>query len=406
MAKHGIGSFLPFLAPLALAAPFIAPELGAAIGIGAGAEGAAGAGALADIGAAAAPEAITAGAAPLAAETAGITLPEVSVTAPAIGGLDAGTAAALSPGLLAPAIDSGSQALPSASSAVGDVLPGTVGSMPGPAAGQEVTTLTNALQPTGPGVALDPPGFGAPASDIPGALQGADPLAAGTGGADFSGGETPGFLSGVSDWFKQNEGLLKGVGAATSLGTLGYQMLNAPKYPTGPTTAQIPGGTPLSAAAGTAGTNAANLMASGNQLTAAPLTGALPAGAEAAIQSSTDAAKAEIRSKFAAMGIPAGSSMEAEALATADQQAGVTRLNEAQTLANQGIQEIGLAQGEGQVQGNELTTLMDTSVKLALARQAGLSNALSNFSRALAGPAVGSGAGSTTLTLPTGTQVA
>lgn len=81
------------------------------------------------------------------------------------------------------------------------------------------------------------------------------------------------------------------------------------------------------------------------QLLSALTTGKLPAGAEAAILQGVNAAKATIRSSYASMGL-SGSTMEATALAQADESAAEQRFTIAQQLATTGLSE---AQISGQI---------------------------------------------------------
>ena len=80
--------------------------------------------------------------------------------------------------------------------------------------------------------------------------------------------------------------------------------------------------------------NAEQLGQQGSALSGALFGGQLPAGAKAAVDQSTQAQKAQVRSTYANLGL-SGSTMEADALAQVDQGAAAQTFN----IANQLFQE-------------------------------------------------------------------
>lgn len=160
----------------------------------------------------------------------------------------------------------------------------------------------------------------------------------------------PGADSGVLDFLKRNQGWLQpAIGLAGSA-------LTQPKIP------QLSN---LQGQANLLGTTASNLVPS-------VTTGQLPAGAENIVQQATDAAKANIRSKYASLGL-SGSSMEAQDLAAADERASGVRFQFASQLTTQGLDAAQMA--------NQAYTQI---ANLQLQQDQGLQNALSNFAAASA----------------------
>lgn len=109
-------------------------------------------------------------------------------------------------------------------------------------------------------------------------------------------------------------------------------------------------------------------------------TGQLPAGAEAAIAQGVNAAKAQIRSTYASMGL-SGSTMEATALGQADESAAEQRFTIATQLASTGLSE---AQISGQI--------YDELMKNQLSQDQSLQSAIADFAASMAGGG-GSGGG-------------
>ena len=124
---------------------------------------------------------------------------------------------------------------------------------------------------------------------------------------------------------------------------------------------------------------AQQLAAQGSQLQQS-LNGALPAGAQSALNQASNAAKARIRSQYAASGL-SGSTMEAQALAGVDESVAAQGFQMADQLYQQGVQESGMA-------SNLYNQLMQVNAQ----SDAALSSSIGNFSTALAG---GGGSGLT-----------
>lgn len=82
----------------------------------------------------------------------------------------------------------------------------------------------------------------------------------------------------------------------------------------------------------------------GNALDSAIFGGQLPAGAQAAVNQSTQAQKAQVRSTYANLGL-SGSTMEADALAQVDQAAAAQTFNFAQNLLQTGLGQLGASSG-------------------------------------------------------------
>jgi len=125
-------------------------------------------------------------------------------------------------------------------------------------------------------------------------------------------------------------------------------------------------------------------MAQATQNINAPVTRALPVGTHAAIDQAANAAKAQIRSSFAAMGINPTSTMAKEQLAQVDQEAAVQKFNAAKGLAQIGLSEVTGAQTAESMAGQDLTQLMNAKIK----QDEALQLALARFAGGIAGPAV------------------
>ena len=118
---------------------------------------------------------------------------------------------------------------------------------------------------------------------------------------------------------------------------------------------------------------AAQLGAEGTTLQSYLTTGTLPPGAQAAVDQATNAAKAQIRSNYANLGLT-GSTMEASAMNQADQNAAAMTFQIADQL---------LAQGANFTQ---LSTQLYTNIlNLTVQQDAAFQQALGNFAGGLAG---------------------
>lgn len=106
----------------------------------------------------------------------------------------------------------------------------------------------------------------------------------------------------------------------------------------------------------------------GNQNLQALQTGALPAGAQAGIDEAAQAAKAQISSQFARLGLT-GSTSETEALASVDQQAASQKFNDLMSVSQLGLQEVGGANSlYSQIMQSEIQS--DQQTQDAIARLA------------------------------------
>jgi hypothetical protein len=103
------------------------------------------------------------------------------------------------------------------------------------------------------------------------------------------------------------------------------------------------------------------------------LNGALPAGAQSALNQASNSAKARIRSTYAASGL-SGSTMEAQALAGVDQTVAAQGFQMADQLYQQGVQESGMA-----------SNLYNQIMQVNAQSDAALASSIGNFSAALAG---------------------
>lgn len=368
--KPGFLQALPFLAaPAALATGgLLAPAL-----FGAEAAGLGGA----EAGGLLAGEAAGAGAA------AGIPSAEALLAAPFTAGAGAGVTTPLSAGALAGFSDAAISGLPDAISGLG----GIAGAVPEAATAGAIPAATQAIGDSLPGVsgALTPTASQAPLESniFTATLAPNDPAGAIGPASDLSFADEANLIDpsradiGVGeggDWFSKATAALNNplvrAGVAGG-GLLASGLMN---------TSTPPGSGPLTAAAGTSTTNAANLRSMANPNLNAINTGALPAGAQSAIQQATGAAKASIRSKFAGMGL-SGSSMEGQELASVDQQAATQRFQQSQELAKLGLQESGLASGQEALASEDFLALMNARVR----QDDRLANALARFSGAFAG---------------------
>lgn len=108
----------------------------------------------------------------------------------------------------------------------------------------------------------------------------------------------------------------------------------------------------------------------GQQMTEPLLTGQLPAGYQSALDRMQRGAEAQIKSRYAQMGL-SGSSMERQELAAVPQQMETQRLQIAQSLAAQGMQSMGLS-----------NTAYNQLAQATLAQDKELANALATFGAA------------------------
>jgi hypothetical protein len=204
---------------------------------------------------------------------------------------------------------------------------------------------------------------------------GAVPFAGATGGVAPAGAAGPGLmdslgLTGIGNFAKNNAGMLGLLGLSA-----GAQLLNANK------------GLPYSQqqlqaaeqAQGIAGQQAKFAKTTEQNL----LSGTLPPGAEAAVSKGLQDAIATIKGRYASMG---ESTMEADAIANAQEQATIQRFIIADQMAQTGVNAISSATQALQLESNVYNGIMNA----VLAQDQNLANAVSNFaSSAALGTAIG-----------------
>ena len=187
--------------------------------------------------------------------------------------------------------------------------------------------------------------------------QPATPVA-GTGGAAAPAGPADVGLFGSPGGFLNK---LTSPGALLAAGGLGYEALTAPKVPS------------ISGISSTLQGQAGQLAGQSAQLESYLSSGTLPPGVQASLTQAGDAAKAAIRSRYAAMGA-SGSSAEQQDLANVDQTVVTNGANIAMQLLQTGITE-------GQLSSQLYQTILQTSLQ----SNAALSSAIGNFAGAAAG---------------------
>lgn len=120
---------------------------------------------------------------------------------------------------------------------------------------------------------------------------------------------------------------LKNLAPLAALGGLGYNLSNQGNIPYG----------------GQLAANAQKLAAQGDQFASYINSGTLPPGAQQAVKTATNDAKAAIRSQYARMGM-SGSSSEAQALAGIDRNAATQTFEIANKMLSQGLTETQMSQ--------------------------------------------------------------
>ena len=318
VAGPGISSGLGLSAAApAGTAPAAAATGGAGAGVGAGgAGGASAAAAPASI----APDVGAIG--PSAVPTSGI-----DYSAAGYGGVGGGSAAAGGSTLTAGAV------------------PGTGGSL---ASGAPTDAFSVGTAPAG--------NFNAP-SVTPGvgAVPSSTTTTAGAGGGAAGGGGT-GLISGHGGFLNA----LTSPGPVISLGALGVDALMQPKTPS------------ISGTESQLQSEASQLTTQGNQLQSYLQSGTLPPGVQGSLNQAAEAAKAAIRSQYAARGM-SGSSAEAQDLANVDQTTATQGAQIATNLLSQGVTEANL--------GSELyQTILNTSLQ----QNQQLASAIGNFAASAA----------------------
>ncbi len=229
-------------------------------------------------------------------------------------------------------------AIPGATQASADLGVGTpAGFSPGGAANPEIAGQLGQAGTGSPGIVAGSP------TQITGANS----------GGLF--GSLKGGLSDVVDTLGLND---PGTRALMSAGGLGLQALRSTGLP--------PGGSQLKALADQFSTQGATL-------TTDALAGKLPPGAQAQLSQASDAAKAKVRSQYAQLGL-SGSTMEAQAMAQADQQMAAQGYSMMQQLLSTGLSEEQAA-----------ATMMQQLMTAQTSQQTALTGALGRFAGGLGG---------------------
>ena len=301
-----------------------------------------------------------------------------------LGGPSAATTAAATPttgtGGGTSAVSTGGGVAPSSGISTDLTSPGGVGaSVPSSGGTDPFSNLqspSNGLNLGGTSLA------GAPSNPTGGLFGGGNQLPAGTLNANPSGSDVMSQLTGAGATGSTPSGSTGGNSFKSflnnpSLGSAGNVLASNPALTLGAlglgasalTSQQQPKG--YNQLAGEAG----QLASQGAQLQQS-LNGALPAGAQSALNQASNSAKARIRSQYAASGL-SGSTMEAQALAGVDETVAAQGFQMADQLYQQGVQESGMA-------ANLYQQIMAVNAQ----SDAALSSSIGNFSAALAGAGV------------------
>ncbi|MGH7091680.1 MAG: hypothetical protein ACREFQ_22550 [Stellaceae bacterium] len=300
------------------------------------------------------PSAPTVGAAPATGSSGGVSA--ASLAGPAIGGEGAGPATDL-------ATAATLNAAPASNAIGASVGPQTTTPLAGGSMTGSATPIPSINSATG--TSMTPLDLAANSNLLPGAVGGSTLAAPTTGTAatfagnqDFTGGTSPGGFSTMLD--NAVSSLTKNPLALLGAGGLALDYFMTPDI------SQLPQAQSLETSAG-------NLAAQGNNLMGYMQSGTLPPGAAEAVNSATDAAKAQIRSNYANLGM-SGSTMEDQALNMVDQNAAAQTFSIANQLMSEGANFTNMS--------NQLYTqiLNDT-----LAQDTAFQQALASFSGGLAG---------------------
>ena len=241
-------------------------------------------------------------------------------------------------------------AAPSAPSGV----PTDPASTGGPFTAQDSLTAPTSATDVGTPATSTPSSVAPDASSTPGSTGG--PATGGpTSASDFSGKAATSLGSDAMDFLKKNPGaILSGGGALLS-------MLMQPKFPS------------VGSSLGPLSQQAANLNAQGSQLQSYLQSGQLPPGVQQGLDSAAEAAKAAIRSKYAAMGGGAETSSAAvQDIANVDVVKETQGANIALSLLQQGVSET-------QLSSQLYTELLNAT----LANDQQLSSSIGNFASSL-----------------------
>jgi hypothetical protein len=255
----------------------------------------------------------------------------------------------------------------------------------GPDYGATTGAATAAAAPADTALGL-PPGWQTGAATAQGAGAGFSPFNVGTGGIPYAGvtggvaptgaaAAAPGMFGGFGNWISANPGTaaMLGLGGAS----LSAQLLN--KSQGVPYLGQQQG------IAAQQARLAGQQQRYGTALEQPLLTGVLPAGQQEAVAKGLQDAISTIKGRYAAMGLT-GSTMEADAIANAQNQAVIAATNIEQQMAQTGQ---GAITSAAQALGAEASTY-NTIMNAVLQQDQNLANAISGFANAAAfGTAIG-----------------
>lgn len=304
---------------------------------------------------------------------------------------DAITGGAISSAIEGSALgDTGALAAPAVGSDALSTIPSDVpGALPETPAIPDVTTNI-------------PPVYTAPGTDLSSLAQAGvqtlggntgadlvDPYTYTTAPGDVVGPPAPPDLSGVPPPLSSGQNInIPGVGDTPSLANTGTDLssiLSTLKgYGVNPLSAasllasiamkpKIPNQSDITGLASAIQSNTAGLQGIESADIAAGQTGQLPAGAQTQINQAEQSAEAAIKSKYASMGL-SGSTMEQQDLISARNAAVAQQFNEAQTLANQGVQIAGVINSADATSAQIYETIMNTVLQQDSALQAALAN--------------------------------
>lgn len=253
------------------------------------------------------------------------------------------------------------------------------GSLEGGAIPRVANIGARSFDPSGPIPFAARPGFSNPTISFPGGTSMSPsslPIGANspTGGAQSTGGVGGAILRGLGMDTTTGIGkiLAENAAYAPTVGAIGYQALSGMD--------ELPYSEEMLQQASSLNATALELQRRGLSLTDAMTGGALPAGAQLAIDEAAAGAKASIKSQYARMGM-SGSTAERQALEGVDRNALSQRFSLAQQMAQTGIQALGVGGNQGGLASQIYGNLLNAQLR----EDEGLSSAIADFAMAAAG---------------------
>jgi hypothetical protein len=143
---------------------------------------------------------------------------------------------------------------------------------------------------------------------------------------------------------------------------------------------QVPGSAPVTQAAQQNAQTQGMLTGQAGQNLSYINTGALPAGAQSTIDNAANAQKAQVRSAFASMGVPPGSTAEAQELGAVEANKATQTLDMQQKLLQSGVAEANVGGSYGTLVNEQDLALM----RAQIAQNDQLNAAIANFAKAFA----------------------